>query len=651
MLKVFRENLKTLSWALWIVLIMLVLSVFVTYGMNDQGRQENTQAAATVDGHVITRREWQQAAQAQESQLRQVYGEQFTPQVAEQFQIPQRAIAQLVNQRLLLTEAEKLGLKVTDEELRQILREQLTGPDGTVLSKEQYRQVIRQQGFSSPSRFEQNLREGMLRTKLQTTLMQTVSVSDAELEQAYREQVDRASIRFIQLPRAQFAADVKIEPAEIAQRFESTKEQFKLPEQRVIEYVLVDKVLLRNQLEVPEADLQAYYQAHQKDLQNPERVHARHILIKTETRTLEAAQAILEDAKRKVAAGQDFAALARQLSEDAGSKDQGGDLGYFPKGRMAPEFERPAFSTPAGQLAGPVVSSFGVHLIQVLDHQPEGVPPFEQVKALVRARAAAERVDGAALALAQELLAKLGTEPATSDKLKALPGANQAVRYEVSKPFSKSENLPSMGRTTELNEAVFGMTAGSLAPAPLTTGRGPALVFLKEVKPPRVPALSEVQDQVRRKIESEHQQTLAEGALARAKAEVAAGKSLDEVATQFGVVAQDSGEFAKNGSIQGLGFDKPVIDAAFAGQAGAVVGPIKSSQGAVLFRITERKGFNALDFNREKASLRERLEGEKLNQLVGSLIQARRQEAKIVYPAAFAELLGLEPDAEKPAAN
>lgn len=641
MLKVFRENLKALSWALWIVLIMLVLSIFVTYGMNNQGGPDNSQAAATVDGHVITLRQWQQTAQEQENQLRQMYGEQFSPEVAKQFQIPQRAIAQLVNQRLLLTEAESLGLQVTDEELRQLLLEQLTGPDGKVLTKDQYRQVVRQQGYSSPARFEQSLREELLRAKLQTTLKQTVSVTDAEVEESYREQMDRAAIRFVQVPRAQFAADVRIEPAEIAQRFESTKEQFKLPEQRVIEYVLVDKVLLRNQLEVPEADLMAYYQSHQNDLKNPERVHARHILIKTETRTADEARAMLEDAKRKVEAGQDFAALARELSEDAASKAQGGDLGYFPKGRMTPEFEQPAFATPAGQLAGPVSSPFGLHLIQVLDHQPEGVPPFEQIKALVRARAAAERVDGAAATLAQELLVKLGTEPVTSDKLKALPAGNQAVRYAESKAFSKAENLPGLGRTTELNEAVFGMTAGTLAPTPLTTGRGPALVFLKEVKPPRVPELSEVQDQVRGKIEAERQQILAEQAIARAKAEVLAGKSLDDVATQLGVAAQDSGEFAKNGSIQGLGFDKLVIDAAFKGQAGELVGPVKSSQGAVLFRITERKGFNAIDFNREKASLRDRLESEKLNQLVGSLIQSRRQEAKIDYNSAFAEQLGV----------
>lgn len=651
MLKVFRENLKTLSWALWVVLIMLVVSVFFVNGMDSTSGAGSGQTAVTVDGFKIPMREWQQLAQQQESQLREMYGQQFTPEIAQQFQIPQRAITQLVNQRLLLTEAQRLGLEVTDDELRQQLRQQLIGPDGKMLSKEEYRQAVRQMGYTSAARYEESQREDLLRAKLQTTLMQTVSVTDAELEKAYREQVDRAAIRYVQVPRAKHAADVQISPAEVAERFTSTKDQFKLPEQRVIEYVLVDKVLLRNQLEVPDADLQAYYQANQTELKNPERVHARHILIKTETRTPEAARAILEDAKRKAEAGQDFAALARALSEDAGSKDQGGDLGYFPRGRMTPEFEGPAFSTPAGQLAGPVTSPFGLHLIQVLDHQPEGVPPFEQVKPLVRARVAAERVDGAALALAQELLAKLGTEPVTSDKLKALPGGNQAVRYAESKAFSKDENLPGMGRTTELNEAVFGMTAGSLASAPLTTGRGPALVFLKEVKPPRVPELSEVQDQVRRKIETERQQTLAEATAARIRAEVAAGKNLDEVATQLGLTAQDSGEFAKNGSIQGLGFDKPVIDAAFTANAGDVVGPIKSTQGAVVFKVAERKGFNALDFNRDKDGLRQRLESEKLNQLVGSLIQARRQEADIRYDQALAETFGLASNEKKPAAN
>src|SRR6185436_19527661 len=161
-------------------------------------------------------------------------------------------------------------------------------------------------------------------------------VSDQEVEKAYRDQVERARIRYVQLPRSRFLQAATASDTEVTGYFDQHKAEFRLPEQREAAYLLVDSSQLT--ANVDEKALRDYYQQHQEEFSRPEQVHARHILVKTEGHSDAEARKLIEAAQARLKKGEAFATVAREVSDDPGSKATGGDLGYFGRGQMVKPF-------------------------------------------------------------------------------------------------------------------------------------------------------------------------------------------------------------------------------------------------------------------------------------------------------------------------
>jgi len=643
MLKVFRDNLKNLAWILWLVIAVFILLVFVDFGRASRSPTARN-AAASVGDHEVTWAAFKRADENLEQRLRQVYGDQFNPKLAQQLQIKRQAIEGLLDDQILLEEADRLGLKVTDQELRNKILSipGFTDAQGRFLSPEIYQRVAQANGYKGPAELEDAIRRDMLLEKLRSVLTQTIYVSDAEVEKAYRDDVERAKIRYIQLPRARFAQEARADQAALQSYYDAHKEELRLPEQRVIDYLLVDKTALRNQLEISDQDLRAYYQAHQEEFTREEQVRARHILLQTGNKRTEAqAKAEIEKVKARIEGGEDFAKVAREISEDPGSAKQGGDLGYFGKGRMTPEFEKAAFGAKVGELVGPVTTPFGVHLIQVTDKREGGTIPFEEARRSVRNRLAAQRVDAAAQDLASKLRQKVADAPEGKavDTMRQLAQDDKSVIFATSPPFGQGDVVPGIGRAPALGEAVFALDQGKLADGTIESPRGPMIVRLDEVKAPRLPPLSGVEAKVRREVERTKQQELAEQKLAEVKKAVESGETLDEAAKDLGVEVAESAEFGKSDPIQGLGLVPEVNQAALAGSEGSLIGPIETGVGAVLAQVTDHKGFDAAEFAKRKDQLREQVAQQRVGRLLSSLIQERRRQEGVWYSDALVEQL------------
>jgi peptidyl-prolyl cis-trans isomerase D len=376
MLKVFRDNLKSLAWVLWVVIIVLVLSLAVEFGNSTpQGAEANV--AATVGDETVSVDDFRRQYQQMEQMYRQIYGEQFTPEIAQRLQLPMQALNRAVNQKILLAEAERLDLRVTDEELQSEILSIAAFKDdkGRFIGQETYQRIL-QQNYYTVATFEEEMRKDILLKKLEDMLRANLYVSDTEVEQAYREQVERAKIRYVQLPRSRFLQGVEIPQSEIQAYYDAHKNEFKLPAQREVAYFLVEPARLAEQLKLTDQDLEAYYDAHKTEFSRQEQVRARHILVMVnDQRTDEQARQRIEEARTKLAGG-DFAAVAKAYSDDPGSKDSGGDLGVFGRGQMLPEFEQAAFSAEPGKLVGPVKTSAGYHLIEVSEKTAGGTQPF-----------------------------------------------------------------------------------------------------------------------------------------------------------------------------------------------------------------------------------------------------------------------------------
>jgi peptidyl-prolyl cis-trans isomerase D len=398
---------------------------------------------------------------------------------------------------------------------------------------------------------------------------------------------------------------------------------------------------------IEKADLEGYYNSHLDEFKQEEQVHARHILLKVDDkRTDEAARSALEGARKRVEAGEDFAKIAGELSDDPGSKTRGGDLGFFGRGRMIKEFEEAAFGAPAGSLVGPIKTSFGYHLIQVLEKRPAGQRPFAEAEPQVRARLAAERAEAQAQAKANELAAKIAAEKLTSEaQLKALAD-NDTVMFITTPPFGVDEVVAGIGRGTPFSSAAFALETGKTS-TPIKIARGFAILQLVSESPARMPTLAEVESKVRPAALRAKAGELALARLNQARGALASGKTLADVAKELGVEVKESGEFGREGTIEGLGDARPVIAAALAGKVGDVGTPLLTDQGAVLFEITARKGFDAAAFAAERLQTRQTLERNEVNRLLGSIIEQRKREAKVQYDKPLLEQFGMLGDEAK----
>jgi peptidyl-prolyl cis-trans isomerase D len=649
MLKVFRDNLKYLSWVLWLVIAVFILFVFVDFGGSVPGGTTANTAAVKVDGREVSYGEFERAYRQTEDTYRRLYGEQFSTETARQLGLPMQVLNGLIADRLLLDEAERMGLEVSDEELQ---REILAFPafqreDGSFVGGEEYQRILRQSGMSS-SGFEDLMRTELLTEKVRAVLAENIFVPEGEVERTYRRQVEQARIRFVRLPWSEIDADIEIDEEELAAFFDDHRDDYRIPERRAVEYLLVDRREIQTSLTVDDAEVRAYYDDNTNEFNREEQVRARHILLSVgPDRTAAEARAELEDARQKLADGADFAELARQLSDDPGSRDRGGDLGLFGRGDMVAPFEAAAFGAEPGEIVGPVETDFGVHLIEVVDKQPGGSISFADAEQGIRSRLLAQRAQVAAEEKAAEISSRLRGSSDEAADLESIAAEEGGVTYHSTDPFGRDDNVPGIGRASQFSVAAFELASGEISD-PVPTAGGWAVLELLEIEEPRLPELEEVREAVENDLRESKLGRLAVDRLAAAALALADGSTLEEQAEGLGLEVQESELFGADDPVAGIGRVPALANAALDLEEGAFGGPVEIDDGAVLFEVVERRHFDPATFTEEKENTRQTLEAEQLNDLLTVMLDARREEADIVFDP---QLLATFAADEQPAAG
>ena len=640
MLKAFRDNLKYLSWTLWIVILIFIGFVFVDFGsISPMGPGGPTDAAATIGGEKITYPQFQRAYESQEAFMRQTYGEGFTSETARQMGLPLQVMNGLISSRILDAEANRIGLRVTDGEVRKQILEQAAfkDQDGRFVGEDTYRNILRRAGYT-PDSFEDAIRRELLSEKLQTVLSKSVYVADSEVERAYRDEVEKAEIRYIELPFARFAGQVTAEEAQLESYFAENQEEFRLPEKRRVGYLLVDPLALEPMVAVDEADIGAFYEDNRDEFTRQERVRARHILLRVADPSQDAAVlARLQEIRGRIAAGEEFAVLAAELSEDPSSKQRGGDLGFFGRGAMVSEFEEAAFGAAPGELVGPVRTNFGYHLIETVEKEAGGTRSLDQVREEIQANLVAERAAELAESKAADLAAlALRQKPADMAAFEALAAGEPGAEFQGLEPFARDDVVPGIGRATPFTSAAFELEVGETSEAVRVTD-GWAVLRVDEIVPPRLPELVEVRREVESAVLTREQRLAAERRLEETRQSLAGGATLDEAAASLDLEAQDSGQFGKDGRIAALGVQPELAGAALALDAGEIGGPVVVGNNLVLFEVTDRQRFDPVEFEAAKQTTRDGLEQQRLNLMLSSLIERRREEMGVSLDPSFVE--------------
>lgn len=380
MLQTIRERAQ--GWIAWVIVILISIP-FALWGIQSYLGVGAEPVVATVDGAEITERALDERYRDFRARLRDQLGSAYRPGLFDAETMRGQVLDRMIRDRLLLQTADKLGLRASDQELREFIRNDPAFRKDGRFDKATYERMLELQG-QAPRQFEEALRRSIVGTQLSRAIVATEIVSDPELAQAVRLDRQQRRLSFIRVPKADFLREQPISEQEIAAYYAANRPRFRTPERIRVQYLVLDAESLTPAETPDEQALRAHYEAERNRFTRPERRQVRHILIALDPEADEeqeaAAKAESAEIRRRIVGGEDFAALARELSQDAGSAARGGALGFIERGLIDPTFEQAAFALPVGRPSEIVRSRFGYHLIEVTEIEPEATEHFAAVK-------------------------------------------------------------------------------------------------------------------------------------------------------------------------------------------------------------------------------------------------------------------------------
>lgn len=634
-----RRHRRWLYVFLWVVILGFVVFYIPAFQGSDEGTP--SEALGFVGGTPISVGEFQRAYLQRRQLYEQLYQGRLDAAMLRSLGLEDQVFEGLVAEKLLLLEARRLGLVVTDAELARSLT---TAPDlqldGKFMGAEELRRRLNLQG-TSLAEFEASRRTRLLAEKVEALVAGGVTVSDAEVERAYRQRVEQVKVEYVRVDAARYAGEVGVSEAEIRARFDAGKEAYRIPERRSVRYVLLDREVLRTQVTVTDADLEAAYQQRIEEFRVPEQVCASHILVKVkegeagEGHPDAEARRLAEGILERLRAGGDFAELARKQSEDKGSAASGGDLGCFERGRMLVEFDNAAFGLEKGQLSELVRTSAGYHIVRQDDRKDEATRPLSEVKEPLRQQLVAQRVR----ALAEE---KAGRITASLRKGRSLEEAARAegLSVQTSAPFAKSDSVEPVASPL-LVARVFAVEKGRPEPDAYGVPRGALFFELAEIQPPRLPELKEVEAQIRAELADA--KTLERARAVALDLRVDAGRvGLERAATALGLLRKETPSPVGRGQALGdLGTGAALEAAAFALPEKALSEPVRIAGGYAILRVLERNSFDPAAFEKEKPRIAAALRQEKRNQFFQAYLNEARDRFRVERrPDVFQRVVG-----------
>ncbi|MGH9144401.1 MAG: peptidylprolyl isomerase [Vicinamibacterales bacterium] len=625
MLDRMRRHRDWLKWSLGLVCVAFVLFYIPDFLRGTGADAASGDTVARVDGREISSADFRRTYQAQLQAYRSAYGGNMSDQLLKQLGIEQQILQQMVDERAALAEAERLGIKVSDEEVRQrIFGMPAFQDNGGFIGEARYQQLLRMQRPPLvASEFEDNIRNSLAVEKLRGSLTDWLSVNDKDLEQEYRRRNDKVKLAVVSFTADSFRSQVSASDAEVVSYFDAHKNDFKIPEKRKIRYLLIDVEALRAKTVVPAADIEREYNNNSEQYTAPEQVRASHILLKTEGKDDAAVKARAEELLKQARAGADFAELARKNSEDEASAKNGGDLDYFGRGRMVPEFDQAVFSMQPGQISDLVKTQYGYHIIKLVDKKNATTKSLAEVRQQLSDQLAYQRAQAQAGDLAQNLEKQI-SKPADLDTV----AKAQGLTVQESGFFARDEPILGLGPSPEAANKAFEMKTNEVSGA-LRASRGFVFETLVAKQDPYVPKVDEVKDKVRDEVVKQKALDLSKQKAVEIGARLKTAPDFEKAAKAAGVEAKTTDLITQDSPIPDLGAAPAVEEAAFKLAVGAVSDPIPTDNGTAVIKVVEKKTVTPEEWASSKDRFRDELLTDRRNRFFSAYMVKAKQKMKI----------------------
>ncbi len=646
MLDIVRNKQKSII--IKIAFAIIILSFVIGYAMlsapGGPAAEDASAEAATVNGKSIAFNDFQSTYSNLYQLYQNIYQDQFTPALEKQLKLAEKTINNLVDQALLQDEAERLKIEISSKELVDAIANIQAFQDNGVFNKERYLQVLAYQRLNS-DQFEAMQRSELTSNKVREQIQSGVEVTDADIEEEFRNNNEKVNLNFVSLTAAAFEKKVKVTDEALSAYFNENQETFRVPEMVSLRYLQFEPQRYLDEITFEENELAKYHRRHLDQFEILEKIKASHILVKVdegtddETREVKRlfAEKLLEEAK----AGKDFAELARVNSDDKASAVKGGNLGYFTRGSMVKPFEQAAFSMKPGDISELVETTFGYHIIKVEEYTEPGVRSLEESVDEVKEGL---RIEKAGQLAFEKAMDAYNINRKTGD-LEAAATDND-LGLKESGPFARDGYIDGIGRNEEIINAAHLLEENKVA-KPVITDDGIILFALKERVASHLPELADVKDLVTAAYKSKESANLAKLAAEELVEDMSAGASLLKLAKKAKYTVEETGEFTRTYSpfVPRLGTSEELSKAAFElGEGEIAINQFFEIQNR--FVVTEVKEHITADLTQLDDVKREELQKtiltRKQNEAVEQRLADLRSQATILIAPRVQDLLDKE---------
>ena len=492
-----------------------------------------------------------------------------------------QAAEQLINEKALIAEAHRMGLRASDDELRDELQHGQLGtmlfPDGKFVGQEEYENFAQRFDMTVPQ-LEARIKEDILVRKLRALVSSSAFVGDTEVRDEFDQRNTKVKFDYAVITQADILKGLHPTDEELKAFYERNKAKYNnsIPEKRQIKYVVVDSAKIAAATTVTDQDLQAYYDQHRDEYRVPEQVKVSHILIKTplpapgakeDEKAVTDARAKAEDILKQLKAGGDFAKLAEKYSDDPGSAKSGGELGWIGRGRTVPEFEKAAFSLGKGQTSDLVKSSYGFHIVHVEDKQQAHLKTLAEAKSEIEEKVKQQKTFMAAV-------------------------------------FNEADKAP---------------------PDVVQVPQGYVVFQLLAVRPPATPTFEEIRSRVESEFKSERAGFLLQQKTQELSDRAKAEHDLKKAAKDLGATVKTSDLVAPDGQVPDIG-SMAGASAIFSLKPGQISGPITAGGNGVVAQLLEKQAPTDQEFAEKKDGIRQSLLEGKQNDLFGLFVSNLRKD-------------------------
>tara|TARA_B100000315_G_scaffold116653_1_gene106981 strand:- start:17659 stop:19596 length:1938 start_codon:yes stop_codon:yes gene_type:complete len=638
------------SWliksVLWLVVAAFVGTIFYSWGMGRVAEQQGM--VAEVLNEKISYDEYREALDNLYNLYRNAVKGRNVEDVIPQAQLKRAALNTVIQRKLLLNEAKKMGMEVSNEEVSERIKSMPAFQNDGKFDKSYYHNFLQYNRIGAKN-FESNQRTVMLTEKIENLIRKSVKVSGLELREAYKWKHEKINLDYLVISPDLFVGKEEITDEKVSEYFKKEKKSFQKPNQIKVEYLFADPVSFGKEVKIGKQSIENYYTDHVDEFIVAESVRASHILTKNlpvnvdledsekmkkkieedlEKQKKEARKKA-EDILTEVKENGNFEELAKKYSEDHSNSQNGGDLGYFSRGGMIKEFEDVAFSLKVGEISDVVETKYGYHIIKITDKKEAGTKPLSDVEDEIKEKL----IDKKSKKLAKRSLLQILKSPNPVNEFEK-SGSQGSLKKGTTDFFGmKDQEIPTIGTSSQFKAEAFSLKDSEVSRL-VETVKGYYLLRLQEKKASYIPELDEVRDEVKKSLSQFERDKIAREEAHRLKKELNEGKRIDALAGEAEIEVSHMLLFDREEAINKFGMNRSLLDAAFKlKEKESAVVPVSGKYYVIL--MIARPGFDEEIYKKDKDGFLKSFLEVKQNEVLSEWLVNLRKNANVTINEQF----------------